>query len=555
MEVGVKLSLRTFLLCLCAACSCDSTVAGPADGGDEDGGMDAPDFDSAVDANGEDAGDDANTPDGGMDDAGPMMDAMMCNDVDGDGVTDCDGDCDDDDPLTYPGAPEVCGDGVDNACGSDPDPASLCSGVGTHVSPAGDDSTGDGTRENPVRTITQGIANAVSIGGSTTVVVAGGDYNETVTVVEGVSITGGFDCPSLPCSWNHDPSSHTSTVDGGGSANAVEIDDTITRATTISHLSLRSGRDGVSVRGGAPTLRTLNIDARTGMSAFGAGTDPLLENSTVLGMNAGVTIEGSGEIRSSDIEGSPGLTVRGSVLVEDNVIHAAGDSGMTIWEGNPQILANVINEDGTRVGTCGFGFCAGIAIWGGSPYIANNVVYGMGGDRSASIAIVHGELVVERPIINSNTLYASRTAGSGSAISAGVTCESFFGIAMFGEIRNNIVIGASAGQSFGFYEEDNDPSTTCRPVMIETNLFSGIDHVARFFNGGDQFFTAVADADAEAWATSNQAGDPMLDANHRLMAGSPAIDMGVATDAPSVDRDGDARPAGGGYDIGADERP
>ena len=45
-----------------------------------------------------------------------------CFDADLDGVTDCAGDCDDSDPLTYPNAPEVCGDAKDNACGSDPIP-------------------------------------------------------------------------------------------------------------------------------------------------------------------------------------------------------------------------------------------------------------------------------------------------------------------------------------------------------------------------------------------------------------------------------------------------
>ena len=38
-----------------------------------------------------------------------------CTDLDGDGVTTCDGDCDDGDPAVYPGVVEIC-DGVDNDC-------------------------------------------------------------------------------------------------------------------------------------------------------------------------------------------------------------------------------------------------------------------------------------------------------------------------------------------------------------------------------------------------------------------------------------------------------
>ena len=46
--------------------------------------------------------------------------------------------------------------------------------------------------------------------------------------------------------------------------------------------------------------------------------------------------------------------------------------------------------------------------------------------------------------------------------------------------------------------------------------------------------------------------DPLLDASYRLGAGSPAIDAGVDAGV-STDIDGDPRPLGDGYDIGADE--
>lgn len=491
-------------------------------------------------------------PDGGaVDGGGGMVDGGDCVDADDDGVTDCGGDCDDADPLTYPGAAEICGDGVDNACGSNPDPASLCMAIGTFVSEAGSDATGDGTRDNPVRTIAQGIQNGMTIGGAQTVVIAGGTYTENVTMVEGVSLRGGFACDALPCAWGHDPANNETVVDGGATGNTFEALTGLTRATRLDDLTIRTGGTAILMNGGSLALRRVSIDARQGVLSYG-GSDPLIEECVVVTTGSGITLDDDGDLLDSDIVGSPAVSTRGPSLVRNNMINAAGETG--IWlGGDTRVESNVINEDASRVGTCSFGFCSGAAIWGGSPVLTNNVIYGMGGAKSAAIAIFHGELFVDEPRIHSNTLYVARTATAGS-INAGVSCESVFGLAMFGELRNNIVIGASSGSSFGYYEEDHDPGRTCRPVLVENNLFFDIDHVARFYGTPETLFTSVADADAETWAASNLAGDPMLDASHRLMSGSPAIDTGTATMAPATDREGTARPSGAGFDIGADER-
>lgn len=50
---------------------------------------------------------------------------VQCIDNDADGVTTCDGDCDDNDPEVFPGALEICGDGLDNDCDGTVDNSSL----------------------------------------------------------------------------------------------------------------------------------------------------------------------------------------------------------------------------------------------------------------------------------------------------------------------------------------------------------------------------------------------------------------------------------------------
>lgn len=55
----------------------------------------------------------------------PIRSSQACPDADGDGVTACDGDCDDGDPGIFPGASEVC-DGADNDCDGDADEGGAC---------------------------------------------------------------------------------------------------------------------------------------------------------------------------------------------------------------------------------------------------------------------------------------------------------------------------------------------------------------------------------------------------------------------------------------------
>ncbi len=47
---------------------------------------------------------------------GSICEQGACHDFDADGYTNCDGDCADTSPTSFPGAPEICGDGIDNDC-------------------------------------------------------------------------------------------------------------------------------------------------------------------------------------------------------------------------------------------------------------------------------------------------------------------------------------------------------------------------------------------------------------------------------------------------------
>ena len=181
-------------------------IAACGDGGSfelaapQDGGIDAVDT-----ADGGGVGSDGATGEGGRTGDGATSeagDATSCVDLDGDGQTTCAGDCNDNDGSVYTGAPEICGDGKDNNCNMQVDEG--CNGLGTYVSGIKGLDTNPGTQAMPVKTITKGIQNAVTIGGAQSVFVAQGHYPEKVTMVEGASMLGGHQCDVNSCSWTRD---------------------------------------------------------------------------------------------------------------------------------------------------------------------------------------------------------------------------------------------------------------------------------------------------------------------------------------------------------------
>ena len=134
----------------------------------------------------------------------------------------------------------------------------------------------------------------------------------------------------------------------------------------------------------------------------------------------------------------------------------------------------------------------------------------------------------------------------------------------FNLINNTFYENAAAGLTEVFLADAND-YTNC---VISNNIIVGLtatsdllrDPYNNIGNGVtvsyNLFYDAAGYSSFNAYGANHIIGNPLLmnpTTDFSLQAGSPAINAGTSTNAPSTDYIGTARPQGAGYDIGAYE--
>ena len=511
--------------------------------------------------------------------------------------------------------PEICGDSLDNDCDGTVDNG--CAGLGTYVSANTGNDNNPGTQASPVQTIAKGMANAKTIGGGADVYIAEGHYTEKVTLVEGTSLLGGYQCSTTSCTWANDPTKYDAAIFAVDAA-GVLADNTITQATSVDGLRLMgqdgagagNGRTAITLAGGTPKLTRNKIygpnvnggsfttGRSIGLTIFAPSNDTkgtLVQGNDIKGgtsneASIGILMDTAtfpspgptyaqilgNTISAGSAKSSAGIsawTSGSGTLVENNDISAGAASTGTAFGinmgKNLAVNANRINT-GTSVATCpasNTSYCGGIASYSATGSITNNVVLGADAPISAGLMLMEAEVPAGTVIVNGNVF-----DGAGSASSSGVsnrsaavvsrigTCNNCGFNGVNGRVRNNLLLGGKAVNRFGVYE-DAPAGKTTHPQVLENNLFffvgAGTNVLYRQYNGttgvNHTTIAAVNGLTVIPTVGNNITGDPLLNATWHLGAGSPAINKGTATEAPPKDMDGEARPKGTAIDIGADE--
>ncbi len=387
-----------------------------------------------------------------------------------------------------------------------------------YVSTTGSNSN-PGTSAAPWKTL-QFAADSVRAGD--TVVVRAGDYAGFQLTASGTA--------SAPITFQADPGARVttrnpSTSDGinlEGASYAVIQGFTVVnqpragiRVVTDNHVTIRGNTCDSNTVWGIFTAFSddVLIEGNTashsaqqhGIYVSNSGDRPVVRNNTVFGNNqAGIHMNG-------DISNG-GDGIISNALVEGNVIYSNGAGG-----------ASGINCDGVQNST-----------------FRNNLIY----DEHAngiSLYQIDGGGPSTNNVVENNTILIASDGRWGLNITDGATGTA---------VRNNVLY--NNGSTRGSIEVSADS---------RSGLVSDYNAVMNRFStdGGNtvqtlaQWRTATGQ-DAHSFTTTpaalfaNPAGN-----DYHLKAGSPAIDTGTPTGAPATDFEGDPRPLGKGYDIGADE--
>jgi hypothetical protein len=440
-----------------------------------------------------------------------------------------------------------------------------------------------------------------------TIYVAQGTYTGSggavISLTKSVALYGGWDgAPTGPVA--RDPDAHRTVLDGEGRRRVVVISGPI--APTVDGFTITGGNGSHrpdAGRGGgiystlaAPIITgnviTNNL-AYTSTSVWGYGGGIYVSDSS-----GGTVIRGNRVL--SNVAGAAytgyggGICLREALsarvvdnVVRDNTASLLGlgyGGGIHLSEAHSSLVANNVVQ-GNAASASWEGFGGGIKLSDAhSVRVAGNVVQGnvaglTGPSRGGGLDAFGARLV---------TIDANRVLSNASVSGGGLSFSRHASFTM----TNNLVVTNYASERGGGMAFSTGPSSPVTGTLAH-NTFAGNDrgsgrgrvaiyvpfnvtlvltnnlvvsHTQGLYASGacsvslyNTLFYANSEGDVGGPGTAVNVDavtgqDPRLDADYHLRRGSPAIDAGAPLPWVRTDMEGDARPWGDGYDIGADER-
>ncbi len=496
-------------------------------------------------------------------------------DADADGFDTCEGDCDDGNAAVFPGAAEVCGDGVDDDCDGVADDGCMACDItvpGDHATIAGAISA---SQDGDIVCVSAGTyyetidfngrdIEVVSVGGASVTTIDGNGYGPVVTfdsgetadaVLDGFTITGGdFTTEGAGIYVSAEPTLRNLVVDDNRASNfggglLLEGDAALDNVEVTGNEAPSGG--GVYIRDSSPTFVDCLIDGNEALD-FGGG---LSADSATLTMT-GVTISNN----STDVWDGGGLYAYDSFVmlsectIDGNVNGGGGTGGglgveysqLTMFDS--VVSNNLSTQSGggihayftdsvlDRVLLSGnynsAGSGAGMYIHYAELWASNMAVVGNVSDHYAGGLITYYDAELENVLFASNDAYweaggydvGGGTVEISNGVFAGNTSNDGAGLAVWGatvSIENTIIAGNEAtGDGGGVHTQYSTQLELINTILVE-NYASG-DGGGVYSSGG-----SIDVSYSNAWHNTPE--------NYFYMADPTGSDGNVSVDPLFID--------------------
>jgi hypothetical protein len=380
--------------------------------------------------------------------------------------------------------------------------------------------------------VQQAVDNAT---GGDVIKVAAGTYTGTkalLNIDKTITIQGGY----TTTNWvTPDPQANPTTLDAQGFYRVIEV---TAGQPTIEGLRITGGDvsdygGGVSVVGASITLKNNRVFGNTALQGGGvflrASDDAILSGNEIVSNNAGY--------------GGGLLLNRASATISDNTISA----NTAITRGGGLLLFQ--SADATVSGNA---VTANVAENGGGVYLDFSNAAISGNDLRANTAGQGGGLYLD----HSNAIFSNNIIADNDVTVAG---GGLYVVGSSPRLLHNTIARNSGNE--GVYVTGSSSVQLVNTILsthtVGINVIGGSDASLNatlwYANAEDWDGTGGIDAGAHNYSGNPDFGAPS-EGDYHIGNLSAALDAGAAVGI-GVDIDGEQRPRGSGYDIGADEFP